>query len=208
MKKLVLCALVLLGMASLCKGATIMIDDFESYPSSLALRAAYPATANVTLTLSTTEYHSGGKSMFYEYNNGAQPLYAKAEHQVAFTPEQADWTGTTELSIWYKCTVPKEPLQLVLVDAWGINVFVGLIGTPAQGDWTQAVIDLTGPDKNGKYLTAAELQRIGRVDIVFTSKYYGAGKIYFDDLARTVVPEPAAMVLLGLGSLGLLRKRK
>ena len=83
MKKLVLCALVLLGMASLCKGDTIMIDNYESYANTLALRAAYPSTANVTLTLSTTEYHSGGKSMFYEYDNGKDPWFAKAERQIA-----------------------------------------------------------------------------------------------------------------------------
>ena len=38
--------------------------------------------------------------------------------------------------------------------------------------------------------------------------YAGQGSVYFDDMAMEIIPEPATMALLGLGIMGMLRRRK
>ncbi len=211
MKKYAMVVGMLLAAASWCHATVIGINDFESYANTLELRAEWANTANVTLSLNTTEFHSGNQSMKYDYNNGASPWYSKAEYflpGIEWGVSGQDWTGTTELSVWYKVTAAKEPLRFVLVDTYGANVFVKTIGVVPVGDWTEAIVDLTAADSNGKLLSESEIARIARIDIVMGGQYYGAGTIYFDDISRTVVPEPATLAMLGLGALTLIRKRK
>lgn len=210
MKKFGMVAVMMLAAASWCHAAVIGINDFESYADTFELRSEWSNTANATITLDTTEFHGGSKSMKVAYNNGASPYYTKMEYflpGIEWGVSGQDWTGTTELSVWYKVTVAKEPLRVVMVDTYGVNVYVQQFSAPL-GDWKEAVCDLTAADVNGKMLTADELTRIARIDLVMRAVNYGSGTIFFDDIARTTIPEPATLTLLGLGVIGLLRKRK
>jgi hypothetical protein len=210
MKKYGMIAVMMLAAASWCHAAVIGINDFESYANTLELKAEWTNTANLTISLDTTEHHGGSKSMKFAYNNGASPYYSKSEYRlpgIEWGVSGQDWTGTTALSVWYKVTAAKEPLRIALVDCWGSTVYAQNFSAPL-GDWKEAVCDLTAPDVNGHTLTADELTRIARIDLVMRAVNYGSGTIFFDDITRTVVPEPSTMILLGLGSLGLLRKRK
>jgi hypothetical protein len=153
-----------------------VIEDFESYSDSASLTAKWVPTANVTLTLDASEFHSGGKSMKYQYNNANSPWYSRALHWVVGNGIGVDWSAYDTLTVWFKCTVAKEPLQVNIVNKYGTNVLNVPYGTPSVGGWTRWDIDLTP-------IAASEKTQIGRVDIFFTANYYGAGTAYFDDIS-------------------------
>ncbi|OHB55683.1 MAG: hypothetical protein A2Y12_12420 [Planctomycetes bacterium GWF2_42_9] len=202
MKRRIVSLMLVLFVTAMCQATVISINDFESYANTIALKSDWSNTANLALTLDTTEFHGGAKSMKFAYNNGASPYYSKSEYALD-TVE--DWTGTTSVNFWYKVTVKKEPMAIKLV-VDGANAYQKNFGSVSVGDWTEGVLDLTQPDSYGVTLNAYQISHIGRIDIVFSAVNYGSGTVYFDDFTRTV-PEPATMLILGLGSL-LLRKRK
>jgi hypothetical protein len=151
------------------------IENFEGYTNSADFIAFWVPTANLQLSLDTAVKHSGSKSMKFSYNNGLSPWFSKAEHWISGNGVGLDWSGYDTLSIWFKCTVAKEPMQVNVVNKYGSNVLAAVYGTPQVGDWKQWKIDL-------RSIPAVELTQIGRVDIFFTANYYGAGTAYFDDI--------------------------
>ena len=151
------------------------IEDFQAYPDSASMLEKWIPTDNVSLTLATNVSHNGGKSMKYQYNNGSSPYYSKAMYFLAPTGSGVDWTDFDTLTLWFKCTVAKEPMQVNIVNRYGINILTVPYGTPQVADWVRWDIDLTGIDQN-------QLKYIGRVDMFFTSTYYSSGTVYFDDI--------------------------
>ncbi|MEN6309764.1 MAG: hypothetical protein ABFD91_18615 [Anaerohalosphaeraceae bacterium] len=151
-----------------------VIDDFESYIDTSALVADWMSSPNVTLSLDTSVVHSGTKTMKYQYNNGSSPYYAKASFGLGGAGG-VDWTGYDTLTLWFRCTSKKEPMQVHVVNRNGTTVLTAPFGIPQAGDWTRWDINLSTipPD---------EIARIGRLDIFFTSQWYGPGTVYFDDL--------------------------
>jgi hypothetical protein len=152
-----------------------VIDDFESYNNSSALTDDWTSSPNVTLSVDTSIVHSGAKAMKYQYNNGSAPYYAKASFGVGDSDGE-DWTGRDTLTLWFRCTVKKEPMQVNVVNRYGTTVLAAPFGTPQAGDWTRWDIDLSP-------IAPEEITRIGRLDIFFTSQWYGAGTVYFDDIS-------------------------
>jgi len=153
-----------------------IIESFESYSDSAALIARWLPTANVTLTLDTSVVHIGSKSMKYQYNNGISPYFSKASHTLVGGGSGVDWSNYDTLTLWFKCTAAKEPLQVNIVNKNGVNVLNVPYGTPSIGDWIRWDIDLTPT-------AASEITQIGRVDIFFTANQYGAGTVYIDDIS-------------------------
>ncbi|MGD1041931.1 MAG: hypothetical protein ABR913_02575 [Sedimentisphaerales bacterium] len=156
--------------------AANVVENFEGFADSNALQASWvPTASTTTLTLDTMTVHGGTKAMKYSYNTGNSPWFAKAEHWLPGGQSGVDWTGYDTLSLWFKCTVSKEPLQVNIVNRYGVNILYAQYGIPQVGDWTRWNIDLTP-------IAASELQQIGRVDIFFTGQNYGPGTAYFDDI--------------------------
>ena len=156
--------------------AANVVENFEGFADSNAMKASWvPTVSTTTLTLDTTTIHGGAKAMKYGYNTGNSPYFAKAEHWLPGGQSGVDWTGYNTLSLWFKCTASKEPLQVNIVNRYGVNVLYAQYGIPQAGDWTRWDIDLTP-------IAANQLQQIGRVDIFFTAQNYGSGTTYFDDI--------------------------
>lgn len=88
---------------------------------------------------------------------------------------------------------------------------VSLGGTKFDGTWDFSVKNAAGTT----YITQTGLT-IGQFDLgdLFPRLYMYAGStwssnvVYYDNISMTVVPEPATMSILGLGLLGLLRRKK
>lgn len=209
MRRFIGSLLLVVVLAAITQAEIVAINGFEGYASTLALKGEWTNTANLTITLDTTTVHSGVNAMKYAYNDGASPYSAKTEYRlpgIVWGTSGQDWTDTTQVSFWYKVTAKKEQMWFKLVDCFGNNVYEQNFGSVAVGDWTEGILNLTVPDSKGRSLTAYDMQHMGRIDICFPATYYGSGTVYFDDITR-VVPEPATMLILGLGGL-LLRKRK
>jgi len=206
MKQCMIIVLALSACVGLCNAAITVVQDYESYATTLELLNAHSVTDNLTITLNTATVHSGTKAMKYAYNNGASPYYAIARYNVPGAVWQsygANWNDYSKLSVWYyvEKNGGSEHLKIQLVNAWGTTLYNQDIGVvPAGLGWQEAVIDLHA------HLTPAQLEHVGRIDLIMSAGNYGQGVVYFDDI--TLIPEPATLVLLGAGGLLLRRRRK
>jgi hypothetical protein len=104
------------------------VEDFESYTDTPSLISNWTPTANVTLTLDTAIAHSGSKSMKYQYNNGASPYYSKVMYWLEGSGIGVNWSDYDTLTIWFKCTVQKEPMQVNIVNRYGTTVLAASYG--------------------------------------------------------------------------------
>lgn len=108
-------------------GRTIAIEDFETYPDTAAVAAAWPH--NIPgydyIYLETSRVCRGAKAMCFKYENQAEPFFTEATRTFA-APQ--DWTvgNPAFLSLSFrglKENVP-QPLYLVIEDAAGNRVTV------------------------------------------------------------------------------------
>ncbi|MBN2211750.1 MAG: dockerin type I repeat-containing protein [Sedimentisphaerales bacterium] len=168
------------------------LEDFESYADTTELLdfgtndgnggGWSSGTSTAVLSLSTTEVYEGLQAMRFDYNNGADPYYAKAMKWLAWSSGDGfDMRPYDILSISFKCTDASDYLQAVLVDGDGINQAViqynGTTPLPV-GDWVKWQIDLSTIPNEDKWM-------VGRVDLVMKG-YYGSGTVYFDDIHLNV----------------------
>jgi len=120
------------------------------------------------------------------YTMSTYTIQAGDVYTISFYACEWDWDGT-------------------LAGQWTATLFydnpANVIGSYVQGvtGWWTAYSDATG-------IAATPASVGGTLGILMTST--GTGIAQIDELTVDVVPEPATMLLLGLGSLALLRRRK
>jgi hypothetical protein len=97
---------------------------------------------------------------------------------------------------------------LSMFDCWGQKVlggtYPGTVPTPGGTGWASGVVfNLPFATKT---VAGMNLENVYQITVGFEGTYYGTGALLIDNVILT--PEPATMVLLGLGAVGLLRRSK
>lgn len=122
-----------------------------------------------------------------------------------------DWSGKTSFEFYYKGAAANlgDNLFFELHESGGVKHKYNLnsYGGVTQTDWTKVQIDISGyanlATMYGWALVVDDPHLFGMLGV---DEWGPTGQLYFDDFAA--IPEPATMLLLSLGCLGLLRNRK
>ena len=164
-----------------------VIDNFELYADSDALREYVTTYANTTLTLVDDPNYvlDGDHVVKVEYNMGQSPYWTKLMFSENIRHIGYNWKklGYTSLTMFYKVTDQEAYLKVGLFNKSGARKATYLMdsGTAALpvGDWTRWDIDLLDPavvpDPN-------VLNEIARVDVQLHATDYGVGEMYFDNI--------------------------
>lgn len=171
----------------------IVVEDFESYADTTALNAVWTntggAVATTTLNTDSTQY------MAISANLGPSPWYSVVSRNYS----GVDWTGQGGfLKIGYKGTpgTAADGMEIELVNQanWSQKWQSGVWNVPNDGNWYTKTFDVSG---------VSFLNNVGPVNVVLKgTSSYGTPTISIDNLQ--VVPEPASLLLLGSGLVGLL----
>ncbi|QEG33906.1 carbohydrate binding domain-containing protein [Bythopirellula goksoeyrii] len=186
-------------------GATILVDDFESYADEASFDAAwFPSGASQAATvppsLDTAVFHSGSQSMRIDYNLGNDPFFGQVRHNIS--PSQ-DWSNLSEVEFWYlgQDTNSEEILGFRFYTSFGSEI--GRVQFPISQTkvttWTRGVLDLSNFTPGG---AVGQENDVAQIRIALTGSDFGSGVIWIDDIQG--VPEPTSMALVFLGLSGVL----
>jgi hypothetical protein len=197
--KFVWSMVVVLGLTSVTYA--LQVSDFEGYIDTPDLLTdIIGTTANETPTLDTTDGHYGPQCLEATYNTWNSPWWSGTQLTFGGANGQ-NWTGMTTLSLWYKVTGAASRLEVDVYDVWGMSLGGQWFATPGAtpaGDWVQWNMDISGLSGN--------VNHVGRIQFAQVYPTYGSGTVLYDDIS--VTPEPATLVLLGLGGLTMLRRKR
>ena len=179
-------------------GESSIVDDFDSYVSSITIDATWVEnTGRTVITLQTAEgdanYVRDGNSMKYSYGNAFSPYYCESKANIvdlAVDPDWAAW-GIKALSLWFygqsgNSTTVNDRMYLALEDTSG-----NLAVVPYDGDandvkletWQNWNIEL----EDFNEVNNVDLSSIASIYIGFGDRYDytvagGSGIVYFDDI--------------------------
>jgi len=200
--KFVWSIVVVLGMTS----ATYALDvcNFEGYLNTADLLTDLVGTTpNETPTLGIGNGHGGGQCLQAAYNTWASPWWSGTQLVFGGASGQ-NWTGMTTLTLWYENLSQASTIEIMLSDIWGDpfspKIQTVLKPTPA-GDWVKWDIDITG-------MTGGYINHMGRIQFAQVYPNYGGGTVLYDDISVSATPEPATLVLLSLGGLTMIRRKR
>ena len=220
-------------VAALATGASAQwSDNFDGYANATQLHGVggwkgwdnVPgAGALVTNAQSSSAPHSvaitGASDLVHTYSGANSGLWAYTGQ--VFIP--SNFTGTTYFILLniYNDAGPYDWSVQVHFDALTNTAFDDL-GTSAtlpftRNSWTdfRVDIDLTADSKvvwlGGSQLSTGTWTQgtAGALDVGAVDLYANnASPVYYDNLALTPVPEPMTLAVLGMGALGVLRRRR
>jgi hypothetical protein len=154
-----------------------------------------------------TAVDDGAGSDFYLSNNGIDDKFRVNIHTVGGARWILDGDYTVKTSHWYGLAAMSDgvTLSLWLDDSTGYQM-IGSLDISAQTVAENALADAGGA--NWTFGRGWYYGFVDHIDGQMDNIRFSDTALAADELIPLVVPEPATMVLLGLGSFVMLRKRK